>query len=640
MRSNIRRIVVSAFLLGIIFGISTVGATVEKQSGEFFNASTYQIPDLQYDPLQAKVIVNRELSPAVEEEGSNDNIKRTFVDGSVSSTIPAGSIIYHSKERITTVFDKSGKQILSADDSQADMIPTPVGLIPATHIHTFPSGFHTYHSENVTYIISNNELIFVEIYEKPSTDEITSVSRSSESSSGSEQIILKSLTVETDQINSTMMEYAGVDNPGFYPGNDFTAQWIVPDPPHISGNLSPAYISIGVNESNSYNGHTSWRNFRPIIEYDYDQSAWLMSTCSYYRYYLYNWDSGCTNKFVVYPGDKIEGRIEYTEDTTSYPTYHQIRAIITDYNTSRGISAGSMYPVITDTISQLNINLQGDVANLNESTIIGNVTFSPVNLPASPSTYVDTSNSQLPNLNVENLWPNKIVFHTRYEPKVIEKTFSITQVGNPGWPFYGDASNQVEKLGSAASFHLSENGWSEAFRKRETEVSTEDFGTTGGGLDTTTIHFHFGHGDYDDAEEIGRRGQLALSWYTTLYPSDVKRKWGDKNKWVFLISCDTLKDDSWHDALVTSHGIIGFSTNVAPSDTFINQFFGFATYPQYNYSLVDAYQNATLTTLPKHGTAKVIFKNQDQLLYDHLPGFGTIEPDDFDDTFVTKEWKW
>ncbi len=232
---------------------------------------------------------------------------------------------------------------------------------------------------------------------------------------------------------------------------------------------------------------------------------------------------------------------------------------------------------------------------------------------------------------------------TALERPAIEKTFSITQVGNPGWPTE-DITSGTEIIGTAFSSHLSKNGWTQVFRKRENEVSKEDFGTTGGGLNNATFHFHVGHGTYDETEEIGRRGQLALSWYQTLYPSDVKNKWGNKNKWVFLLSCKALKDDSWHDALVTSHGVFGFATEAALSDTFINQFFGFATYPEYNQSLTAAYYNATITSLPlskrSSGTAKVIFKNRDQLQNDHLPGFGTVEPDDLSNEYVTNEWNW
>lgn len=527
MRSPHKSITTRIVLLSFILVMSIASATADNHSTRVFNADNYPLPVLQFDASQEKVVVSEEFSLVIAEAGTLNDLKRTTVKSIGSSTVPNGAIIYYAEDGVTTVFDQTGQQLFAADDALAAMIPTPVGMIPATHVCTVPSGSYAYYSENVTYIINNNEIVLVKLYEKTRMDDNSSIIRSSEGSSAGEQKNLKSYAVETDQINSTLMAYAGIDNPGFYPGQNFTVQWIVPDPPLQPGTLSPTYVSIGLDEMNSYHGYTTWRNFRPIIEYDYDQNAWLMSACSYDRYNIMEaWEALCTNKFLIYSGDKIEGRIEYSEDTGSSPPRHQFNAFTGDYNTGLGISSGSRFPFDTDTISQLNINLQGDVANMNESTIIGNVTFAPVNLPASPTTYVNLSNSQLPHLNIENLWPDKIIFHTLEEPGAEGYTFSTTEVLEPPNASYQSAgfitSQNVEQWLSDKA------GWKLLFNKSWANVTKADFGSDGSGLNNATLHWHVGHGGtFDDGTSY-----LGLQDYpnSNLPASVVEKKWGGKNK--------------------------------------------------------------------------------------------------------------
>jgi hypothetical protein len=654
MRCNIQRIVVTVFLLGIIFGISTVSATVENQKREIFNTSTYQIPDLQFDPLQAKVIVNRELSPDVGGDGSNDNIKRTFVEGTTSSIIPQGSIIYHSKEGITTVFDQTGKQILSANDSEAEMISTPVGLIPATHVHTSPTGSYSFVSENATYVVYNNTIIYVTVREKIDSVNNTGRDLLSEESTLVSVKSLDAQSVETDVINTTVMASAVVDNPGFHPGDTFTTQWIVPESPRQTGTFSPTYISLGENQEGSYLGNPEYHNIKAITEYDYGRNVWTMTTCDFQRYPFYDWEMSCINKFPIQSGDTMEGKIVYSNIEDSSNPYHDIHVFITDYNTAFGISSGFGYPVNQYTVTQLNLNLQGDVANLNDSTIIGNVTFSPVNLPASPTTYVDNSNSQLPNLNVENLWPNKIVFHTRTEPVVIEKTFSITNAwvyDTAPYSRISDGDDYIENVNT----ELKAAGWSEAFPMIiGTDVTKAQFGVTPKSSDKTlndaTLHWHFGHGSFPN--ESGNTAIVLkkinpsspILEQNALYSSEITTKWGGKNKWVVLQTCSVLKDKSWGKVLGTTHGIFGFYTPSSTATSLPTKFLKNATsgrtlYDSWKRATEAEYRNTDQPTqFDKNGSvdfihnttdtfAAVIFKTKDQRENDHLPGTGIIALD-------------
>lgn len=225
------------------------------------------------------------------------------------------------------------------------------------------------------------------------------------------------------------------------------------------------------------------------------------------------------------------------------------------------------------------------------------------------------------------------IYLTSFNRPAIEKTYSITQVGNPGFPVK-DITNQVNGEGDAIEFHLKKEGWTEVFRNKETAVSKDDFGIDGGGLDSSTIHFHFGHGGTSSNGSTF----LALNWYNSLFASEVSGKWGDKNKWVFIDSCDILSDDSWKYALHGTHGIFGYSTEEANDYRLIDQFYTYATVE--NYTLANAFFNASKdeVRLPQGAIAKVIFANKDQYENDHLPGFGSVAPDAYpsNDTYYER----
>lgn len=215
------------------------------------------------------------------------------------------------------------------------------------------------------------------------------------------------------------------------------------------------------------------------------------------------------------------------------------------------------------------------------------------------------------------------VILTSFNRPTIEKTFSITQVGNPGWPTQ-DLTNQVDSSANAIEFHLLKDGWTEVFRDKETDVTKEDFGIDGGGLDNSTIHFHFGHGETDGNGNTF----IDLNWYQNLHANDVKGKWGNKNKWVFLDSCDILNDESWKNAMAGTHGIFGFSTEQASGYTLIDQFYAYLRPPN-NSTLTQAFLNASKDEVHGGAIAKVIFKNEYQYENDHLPGYGIVAPDDY-----------
>ena len=671
-----------------LFLILVAGQPVSADPVNTSLIRNYQLPALQFDSLQEQVVVHGSLSPGIEDEDARSSFGRTFSESPASTVIPVGSILYYSKDGITTVFDQTGKQILSADDSQAEMIPTPEGFIPATRVHTVPSGSYSYVSGNTTYTIHNDTLLYVAIHEEIDPGENPEGNTPARESSAFSGERPDARRAETDISNTTIMASAIVDNPAFYIGDTFTTEWVVPESPRQRGTYSPTYLSVGISNTNVHYNYPTWINQKMIIEYDYDQNAWFITACMFSRYGSGNWQMSCAGKLPIYPGDKIVGRIEYDE-TTDTPPFHEIYLFISDYNTGVCSGSGSAYYSDTDAITQMNLILQGDLEYLDESTIIGNVTFSPVNLPASPATYAATSNPQLPHLSVENNWPDSIVFRTREIPT--EYTFSMTNsISKYDQPsHFEDSEAEISNV----SLWLNENtSWKLAFSDSDINATKEDFGTQGGGLNNAVLHWHTGHGGFDDQnlEKSGlaiintvkleeckvnqpkdcnivikghslcesKRTNCAISDYTDiLTPQEIAGKWNKNNKWVVLSSCQVLQDDRWNNALGTTHGIFGFSTDSIADPSLSYRFFKYAM--EDRLPLAKAWRNATIDVYngrnssvplipPPDGysyypvevpiKATVRFANETQYNNDHLPGYGTVEPDENPDDVVVKSW--
>lgn len=232
------------------------------------------------------------------------------------------------------------------------------------------------------------------------------------------------------------------------------------------------------------------------------------------------------------------------------------------------------------------------------------------------------------------------------EPEVF--TYSMTEV-------LEDPSKTPEK--DRSGFITSQNverwlgdkaGWKLIFNKSWSDVTKADFGTEGGGLNDATLHWHTGHGAKNRTTGdtfIGLQ-DFEGSYVST---SDVEGKWGGKNKWTVLVSCEVLSDEKWGKALSTSHGIFGFNTSSVNDPALPPAFFHYAM--EEKWPLYDSWRRATKKVLGKtsicteyiwkdgspvadyvNGTnisisAGVLFKTREQLYNDHLPGYGTVEPD-------------
>ncbi|WP_052291901.1 autotransporter outer membrane beta-barrel domain-containing protein [Methanoregula boonei] len=247
------------------------------------------------------------------------------------------------------------------------------------------------------------------------------------------------------------------------------------------------------------------------------------------------------------------------------------------------------------------------------------------------------------------------VYLTSFDRPAIGQTYSMTMIQNPG-PLGGVSSLIVDGFGWGTAVHgvvqnwlETQEGWSNTFYHTEDQVTQVDFGTNYQGLDNATFFYHFGHGHLlflmEGSELITTDTYIPLSGWSAFYPtpstsvkpSDVYKKWGGQNKWVFLDACSLLTDKRWGGALNTSHGILGYQSSKYVSTDLPNAFFYNAFVR--NESIVQSYYEATIASQAGYAPA-VIFATPDQFYHDHMPGHGTIAADESPDNNITYYVSW
>lgn len=191
-------------------------------------------------------------------------------------------------------------------------------------------------------------------------------------------------------------------------------------------------------------------------------------------------------------------------------------------------------------------------------------------------------------------------------------------------------------------------GWNKRFVEIEGNVKESTFTSD---LAGSNFHYHFGHGIYDWTGDFVT--ELALKNWDIfpdngdVRPQDVKNKWNNKCKWVWLHSCHILEDDNsgmpghykdyfrdkWAGALNTCHIIMGFASLTYPSSTLITEFFdaalgiGDRIIPK-GLPIVEAYKIATKFEYGSNVKGAVIADTYDQFTDDHLYGQGTVHSDE------------
>ena len=206
------------------------------------------------------------------------------------------------------------------------------------------------------------------------------------------------------------------------------------------------------------------------------------------------------------------------------------------------------------------------------------------------------------------------------------------------------------------------------FEHKDENVTREDFGTQNGdyeGLDESTIHYYMGHGFCNVCVPPEERNPLPstsglelFNWgnssgdqqfyHEHLAVTEVNGMWDNRNKWVIFQTCEVVGDPAWGKALKKSHGILGFKTEIVANDKseqLPDKFFKYAI--EDKMTIAEAWRQATVDQYqgirPASGVdieAVVIFNNDDQYLTDHLPGMGSVAPDENPNDGEIKRYIW
>jgi hypothetical protein len=232
---------------------------------------------------------------------------------------------------------------------------------------------------------------------------------------------------------------------------------------------------------------------------------------------------------------------------------------------------------------------------------------------------------------------------TPVEPGVY--TYSIT-VSESFRYYESNLSFIGTEVGNNVASKLNTAGWIQKFYHKDFSATEEDFGILDApsyqGLDESILHYHFGHGNKTKGLVLVKpdiTGQFP--WIPTDYllPIQVANKWDYKNKWVIFDACELVGDPRWSDALVTSHGILGFKSTKTPDPQLPLRFFHYAM--DEDRTVTDAWYLATKDIYRDSGIiAAYRFDNTDQLNRDHLPGHGEMAPDEYPDDSSSRYWQW
>ena len=258
----------------------------------------------------------------------------------------------------------------------------------------------------------------------------------------------------------------------------------------------------------------------------------------------------------------------------------------------------------------------------------------------------------------------RVIVKLTANKRPIEKTFSITN------SMYYDkkptvASTDVTKTVEA---RLGSAGWGDpVFSATGPDVTRGFFGGDSPvptkSINDTTLHYHTGHGSFLGQGTPGNTslvisktgdtgGNFDGDWFNA---QDVQNKWGGKNRWVILHSCNILKDNKWDNVLGKTHGIFGFATvtdmdSDVPDYFFTNALQGKTLYYSWKSATIDALRDTPAATQFINGeldygnntidiVAAAYFKTSTQKSMDHLPDKGDIAPDGGpDDEVIRSAW--
>ena len=321
----------SVMLLALLLAAMMLVPMVSAKS----DVNTIPIPHLQPDASQKTTVITAALSP---------------LPGEDVYAIPIGSIIHHTTDGTTRVFNPNGKQILVASDAMSTKIPTPEGLQPASIVHAVPQGsliIDSKMSKNTTYVLNEKGDLVMTVIDDTSAQ--GTIKPLASTLYGSNWLAWATGTVgQISYLRST---------------------WYTPTPPSTSGGTPPFALAI-------FNGlETSSTIMQPVLQWNFNLnnpvwkiSSWRYTSPSSYYY---------SPMLNVNQGDNIQGTLQYT--TINGVTGWQV--------TTSDLTAGSSTYYFSNVIPT-NTNLeivntleQAQGQNSNPYSMCGDIVFHNINIP-------------------------------------------------------------------------------------------------------------------------------------------------------------------------------------------------------------------------------------------------------------------
>ncbi len=277
-------------------------------------AAMTMVPIVSADENQASVINADFQIPMLDTKASlavrNVDLPLSPMNDETVYSVPEGSIIHHTSDGMTKVYDKDGKGLFSANDQDSRKISTSAGIMkPATYIHLVPTDSHAYHKGRQTFVTDDKDnLILTIINDNPLASEGTNTKSAvlfNEWIEWAEDTTISSLT-------------------------QFDAYWYVPSYPSSSESLEAIYLFNGISPSGGGPGI-----IQPVLEWNRPDTGLYWTGAAW----------GCSpnpgeddigSRISVSTGDRLKGRLYWST------TYNQWYVQLSD------LTRGTYSAVYTD----------------------------------------------------------------------------------------------------------------------------------------------------------------------------------------------------------------------------------------------------------------------------------------------------
>lgn len=304
LRLGLMLLAVLLAVMAIIPGVSAATTVSDFEK--------YSLPKLTVNKAVEPIPISGALSPE-----SNQRVSGVY-------RIPTGSIIEHTVDGMTLIFDQKGNHFLSISDVRSEKIPTPAGIEkPATMVHQVPNDARIYYEGNRVFVTDQaGELILVVIDDRGSSTQPVGIA-------------------------SEWNDHDWVEDAEAYPNyiTENIAYWTVPSsPPSLeSGEMIYLFNSIkGVSGSKTY-------LLQPVLRYYGNNQRWEGQAwaCD-----VYGPDDFVGPLFTTAAGRTMKGRIYWS---TSLNTWS-----ITLYDQTTGqYSSLSTNCISPQTNSRVAVTLEG-----------------------------------------------------------------------------------------------------------------------------------------------------------------------------------------------------------------------------------------------------------------------------------------